>query len=146
MRMCFLRALSLAISAVFLGACFSPKFNSDWKKTEDGRGNGQRWVGRWESEKGTGGRLRAIVQAPQGQDLKVFFEAGWHGFTTAYPVQLQAVAKDEGFKVSGNHNLKSFVGGGLYQYDGTLTAEKFSVRYSSSYDRGTFTLAPEKLP
>lgn len=86
------------------------------------------------------------MQAPQGQDLNVYFEAGWHGFTTAYPVQLSAVGRDGLFKVSGKHNLKSFVGGGLYQYDGSLSKDNFSVRYSSSYDRGTFVLTPTEAP
>ncbi len=145
MRMVFLRLVSVVFSAVCLSACFSPKFNAAWKNAETSGGDARKWSGRWESDRGTGGRLRAVVKAPRGGELKIYFEAGWHGFTTAYPVVLRADAETGGFKVYGEHKLESFVGGGLYKYDGRIAGEKFSVRYASSYDTGTFSLTPEPV-
>jgi hypothetical protein len=140
------RAVPLGLAAVCLTSCFSPKFNAEWRKADNSGAGTQRWAGRWESDRGTGGRLRALVEKPDRGGMNVYFEAGWHGFTTAYPVALRTEAKDGGFKVSGEHRLKSFVGGGMYTYDGSLSREKFSVRYSSSYDSGTFALSPVATP
>ena len=144
MSLCFLRVKNVfvGVAAICLSSCFSPKFNAEWKKAESSGERGRKWVGRWESQKGVGGRLRAVTKTPASGGLNVYFEAGWHGFTTAYPVELRADAQNGSFRVFGEHHLKSFVGGGLYKYDGSLSSDAFSVRYSSSYDSGTFTLAP----
>jgi len=140
---------------IFLGwglsSCISPKFEKAWKRAEAQNAQDatqrstQRWQGRWHSEKhGAGGRLRAVSEAPKSGQCEVFFEAGWHGFTTAYPVALRAETKEKRLFLSGQHDLKSCFGGGVYTYSGTMDGSVFSTRYSSSYDAGTFTL--ESVP
>lgn len=155
--------LSLALTCVLLGGCVSPRFRAAWKKAQETPAGeaGQRWVGRWESQKhGVGGPLRAVLTPPSagapnssGQ-LKAFFEAGWHGFTTAYPVVLQAEAQKHSgsahsqglLSITGQHNLDSWVGGGLYHYSGTMGPDRFEASYQSKYDTGTFTLKPVASP
>jgi hypothetical protein len=72
--------------------------------------------------------------------MAVFFEAGWHGFTTAYPVELQASQKGGVVLVTGEHDLKSWVGGGTYTYSGKIQGNVFTTSYASKYDTGTFSL------
>ena len=83
--------------------------------------------------------------------MSAYFEAKWHGFTTAYPVSLQAESEGKPgsqggssgvFRVFGKHDLKSFVGGGTYTYSGKLTPSKFEAEYESKYDQGVFSLTP----
>lgn len=153
--------------AFALQSCVSPKFERAWKgaslQTSSGgtgapdaavvpRARGQaakesslptRWEGRWHSDKhNAGGRLRAVVQPPVAGRAEIFFEAGWHGFTTAYPVSLVAERKGKSWQLSGEHNLRSCVGGGVYHYTGTIRADQFSANYQSKYDTGTFLLSP----
>ena len=156
--------LLMALMGTLLGGCVSPKFRAAWRKageTPSGEA-GTRWVGRWESHKhGVGGALRAVLTPPSSADpnasgeLRAFFEAGWHGFTTAYPVVLKAEAqKHHGsrkgpgqiFTISGQHDLDSWVGGGLYHYSGTMGPDHFQASYQSKYDTGTFTLKPAESP
>lgn len=157
----FRKFLLMALMGTLLVGCVSPKFRAAWRKageTPSGEA-GRRWVGRWESHKhGVGGPLRAVLTPPSPADpsgsdgsgeLKAFFEAGWHGFTTAYPVVLRAeVQKHQGsskeqgqiFTISGQHDLDSWVGGGLYHYSGTMGPDHFQASYQSKYDTGTFSL------
>ena len=135
-----MRRLMLALLSLCLGACYSPKFERAWKLSEAG-GEGQRWSGRWHSDRhGAGGRLRAVSSAPKDGRMAVFFEAGWHGFTTAYPVELDAAKRGSAVFVTGQHDLKSYVGGGTYNYTGKIQGNTFQTSYTSRYDDGTFAL------
>jgi hypothetical protein len=163
---------ALVFVAVALPSCVSPKFQRAWKGAAPSGGltasgafevgseakvHGRqasrplslpiRWEGRWHSDKhNAGGRLRAVVQPLTGGRADIFFEAGWHGFTTADPVSLAARREGNAFELSGEHNLRSWVGGGVYTYTGSLTAGQFSARYHSKYDTGTFLLTPVPSP
>ena len=64
----------------------------------------------------------------------------------AYPVVLSASRKGKAYQLSGEHNLKSCVGGGVYSYTGSLQADQFSANYHSKYDTGTFLLTPVPSP
>ena len=136
----------LIVAALF-PSCVSPKFEKAWKAVADGDRAGQRWEGRWQSERNThGGRLRAVLKEPAHGRMEAFFEAGWHGFTTAYPVTLEAKQRGKRWDLSGEHHLRSFVGGGTYVYSGSMEAGRFLTRYTSSYDTGSFTLTPVDAP
>lgn len=164
-------ALSLLLVSVAFPSCVSPKFERAWKgaalegvsravgapEVAGGpRSHRQaakplavpiRWQGRWHSDKhNAGGRLRAVVQPPTDGRAEIFFEAGWHGFTTAYPVSLSAQRKGRAYQLSGEHALQSCIGGGVYTYTGSLKAEEFSANYHSKYDTGTFVLTPVPTP
>lgn len=160
----FASPFALLLAAALLPGCVSPKFNRAWKEAAcqsdpaaSLAGGGPsaaskgavpeaiptRWEGRWHSDKRAGGgKLRAVVKPPVDGRSEIFFEAGWHGFITAYPVSLSAKPKGRGFDLSGEHNLKSFPGGGIYHYAGFLSPYTFSVKYQSDYDFGTFRLSP----
>ena len=141
MRLPIRHLLFIAVGLVLSG-CVSPSFERAWKKPS-GESPTQKWAGSWESERhGAKGRLRAVTGAPKDGRVDVFFEAGWHGFTTAYPVLLASENKGGTFLISGQHDLKSFIGGGVYTYSGTMTGDLFFTRYQSKYDTGTFTLKP----
>jgi hypothetical protein len=166
----FVSLLAPVMVAVLLPGCVSPKFERAWKEAANHTGTAApatltdgasrsasrkapqisvptRWQGRWHSDKRDGGgRLRAVVKPPVDGRAEIFFEAGWHGFTTAYPVSLSATRKGKVYELSGEHHLRSFVGGGVYHYSGTLGAEALSARYRSDYDRGTFELSPVPAP
>jgi hypothetical protein len=170
MRPIFL-PLALLLVALALPSCVSPKFERAWKgaaapgasvaaSAHDSADAARlrssavrqpssptRWQGRWHSDRhNAGGRLRAVVQPLADGQAEIFFEAGWHGFTTAYPVSLSAQRKGKAYLLSGEHNLKSCVGGGVYSYTGTLRADQFSANYQSKYDTGTFLLTPAPSP
>lgn len=161
------RFAPLLVSAsvlTLLSGCVSPKFERAWKEAGEQAGSAApvadgsprsagggaagivvptRWQGRWHSDKRDGGGpLRAVVQPPVDGRVAIFFEAGWHGFTTAYPVSLSARQKGKVYALSGEHNLRSLVGGGVYHYTGTLGADALSAKYRSNYDIGTFQLSP----
>lgn len=141
-----MRSLILGVLGVFLSGCVSLKFERAWRRAEDD-GSTQRWTGHWQSERHQArGRLRAVSREPRDGKCEVFFEAGWHGFTTAYPVVLNAEQKSGVLLLSGQHDLKSWVGGGTYTYSGAISGGVFSTRYASKYDSGTFTLAPVAAP
>jgi hypothetical protein len=153
-----------ALAVTLLPGCVSPKFERAWKEAGEQAGSAApvaaggprtagdtaprlavptRWQGRWHSDKRDGGgRLRAVVQPPVDGRAEIFFEAGWHGFTTAYPVSLSATKKGKAYELAGEHNLRSCVGGGVYHYTGSLGADAVSAKYRSDYDTGTFQLSP----
>jgi len=81
-----------------------------------------------------------VSSAPKDGRIAVFFEAGWHGFTTAYPVELDAAKRGSAVFVTGQHDLKSFVGGGTYNYTGKIQGNTFQTSYTSRHDEGTFAL------
>ena len=163
--------LALLLIVAILPSCVSPKFERAWKtaaapgasatagapdNAEAPRLRGPltkppllptRWQGRWHSERrDSGGRLRAVVQPLRDGQAAIFFEAGWHGFTTAYPVSLSARRHGMVYQLTGEHNLESLVGGGIYRYTGSIQADRFSVNYHSKYDTGTFLLTPVPGP
>jgi hypothetical protein len=92
--------------------------------------------------------LRAVVTPGQSKDdVHAFFEARWHGFTTAYEVPMRVERPRKGEPVlRGEHDLKSLFGGGKYFYKGTLNNEDFRARYESAYDTGTFELHKTATP
>lgn len=143
-----LLGLGLGAVAVASTGCTSFRFKKAWREAEAS----ERWEGSWKSAlRGNGGALRAIVKSPQQEERKqvldVFFEAHWHGFVTAYPVSLKQEIprrKDQPRAVRGEHDLKSFPGGGVYHYTGDLSAGEFKVEYRSAYDTGEFVLHPAR--
>ncbi|RFC45717.1 MAG: hypothetical protein DVB28_000420 [Verrucomicrobia bacterium] len=161
-----MRCFFFTFVGLSLSSCVSPKFERAWRGAA-GEPVVQKWEGVWKSEQhGAGGRLRALTGVPKGGHigvpkgghigvpkgghigvpkvghLDVFFEARWHGFTTAYPVVLNVEKKRGLFLISGEHDLKSCIGGGPYSYSGTMTGDLFFARYSSRYDSGTFSMKP----
>lgn len=142
--------ITAGISLLIGSGCTSFRFNRAWRVAAQGQPAGaERWEGHWDSDRhGNGGRLRAVVTPGHSKDsVTAFFEARWHGFTTAYEVPMRVERPRKGEPVlKGEHDLKSFFGGGRYSYRGTLNTEDFRARYESAYDTGTFELHRAALP
>lgn len=142
------RAL-LALLCGVLAACSS--FDARWRAAEDpataqGR---SRWEGRWTSEKHTGlgggaagGKLRCVLEPPAAGSVQAAFRAHWKIFTSDYTMPLTPV-RGSRTDYRGTHELPAIFGG-TYRYTARIAGDRFTARYDSSYDHGTFTL--ERLP
>ena len=161
----------LAILCGALAACSS--FDAKWRAAENpATAQGRtRWEGRWTSAKHTsreggpeGGRLRAVLTELHipagsylqpgpphgpGNPLRADFRANWLAFASSYHMTLTPVpgARTD---YRGTHELPAIFGG-TYRYTARIAGDRFTARYESSYDRGTFTLqrlrrAKDSLP
>lgn len=142
----------LAAALGALSACSS--FNAEWSAagnpaTAQGR---TRWDGRWTSATHRtragapeGGRLRCVL-APTvpasgagGTGLRAAFRANWLAFTSDYTMEFQPV-KGSRTEFRGTHELPAIFGG-TYRYTARMAGDRFTTRYDSSYDHGTFELS-----
>ncbi len=151
------RAL-LALGCGALAACSS--FDAQWQAAENSAPTSgvTRWEGRWASAQHTvrggapeGGRLRAVLAemqlppgppAERGRPLRADFRANWKSFASSYTMTLTPVpGSPTDFR--GTHELPAIFGG-TYRYTARIRGDRCMAHYSSSYDRGTFTL--RRLP
>ena len=133
--------LFLAFLVLSLTACSS--FEHDWRRTSTAGDNfAGKWDGRWTSAKhrGAGGRLRCILTKVDARQYQARFKANWLAFTSTYAVTLQAEQRGGRLIFRGSHDLGALFGG-EYRYEGEATAQRFTARYDSSYDRGTFEMS-----
>lgn len=143
-----------------LAACSS--FDAQWRAAEKpATAPGlTRWEGVWTSAKHAapgggpaGGRLRAVLTelhipagsylppgpAPgRGSPLRADFRANWSAFAASYRLTLSPVPGSP-TEFRGSHELPAIFGG-TYRYTARIAGDRFTARYDSSYDRGTFTL------
>jgi len=64
----------------------------------------------------------------------------WKIFHIGYSVDMKAEAQTGGvFKTTGENDL-GWWGGGVYHYEGTVSATNFLATYKSEYDHGTFEM------
>jgi hypothetical protein len=114
-----------------------------------------RWEGRWTSEKHrtmeggpVGGRLLAVVEPEAKQALNAHFHANWMIFSNDYRLTLEPVAPEtnrtSGRKYRGTHELPKLFGG-PYRYEAGISGDRFTARYTSTYDHGTFALQRVKM-
>lgn len=147
------RRLLLVLWPVLATACSS--FDAHWRAAGSG-GVASRWDGRWTSEKHVtgsgkpvGGRLRAVFEPAAQERLTARFRANWTIFTSDYTMTFEAKEPAAGPRRSGareftgEHELPK-VFGGVYRYTARLAGDRFTARYTSSYDHGTFSL--QRLP
>ncbi len=144
----FARVFALLVSALGAGC-------SSFQKKWDAVGapgkyeHASRWDGRWTSahHKGAGGepeggRLRCVVE-PHGAQFTAHFHANWAAFSADYTVPFAPKAGDgkkhQPMEFSGAHELPKIFGG-TYHYDAEMARDRFTARYSSTYDTGTFAL------
>ena len=131
-----------------LAACSS--FEARWRAAEkpDTAGSLTRWEGRWTSEKHTepggapaGGRLRCVLEPAAEEKLHALFRAHWMAFTSDYEMSLAPAGSGRAARAEfrGTHELPKIFGG-TYRYTAHIVGDRFSARYDSSYDLGTFTL------
>jgi hypothetical protein len=101
-----------------------------------------RWDGKWRSEKhkGSGGRLRGVM-IPQGKDAyRAEFKANWLVFSSTYTVNFQTETRRGEVHFQGEHDLGPLFGG-VYNFIGRATPDRFHASYDSSYDRGIFEMS-----
>ena len=99
------------------------------------------WDGRWQSKAGHGGDgLKAIVSRTGQETYLVRFRAKYWGiFESDQQVNLRAISA-EPFKARGTEDL-GYLKGGWYQYEATITPQRFDATYKSEHDHGEFNLA-----
>jgi hypothetical protein len=157
-RLWNLRVLFLVLA---LSASGCTKFERQWSGKEraaavgparagaDAAYRSTRWDGRWVSDVHRGvisgepesGRLRCILTPIDADHYHAQFKANWLWFSSGYSTVLKTTGKGRTRKVAGEHRL-SAIFGGVYKYWGTIGPDRFSLSYTSSYDRGRFDLAP----
>lgn len=145
----FLTSLALAAVLGLFSACSS--FDSRWKAAKTDA-KATRWEGKWTSEKhhksdgsAMGGRLRCILEPQDAGRLAAQFRANWLIFASDYsmtlePVRPGPVARRGGVReYRGTQTLPAMFGG-IYRYEAQIDGDRFTARYTSSYDHGTFAL------
>ena len=149
--------LLLVLLCGALAACSS--FDAEWRAAADRTtAHGPtRWDGRWTSEKHrtlrgepSGGRLRCVLTeaatncfpakspARPAQALRASFHANWKVFSSDYTMTLTPLSGSR-TDFRGTHELPAIFGG-TYRYTAHIAGDRFTARYDSSYDRGTFDL------
>ena len=150
-----MKPVALSLSILTLALCAGcTSFQKKWDAVgQPGRyEQASRWDGRWTSARhktanGTpdGGRLRCVIENAGQPGMLAHFHANWQIFAADYDVKFAPVAPGRSRKggsiveLRGTHELpKAF--GGTYRYDARIVGDRFSARYDSSYDGGTFEM------
>ena len=95
------------------------------------------------------GRLRCILE-PVDARMFANFHANWMIFASDYTVVLDPVrpgptkSRATAREYRGTHELPAMFGG-TYHYEARIAGDRFTARYTSSYDHGTFTLQRVRL-
>lgn len=118
-------------------------FENAWQSARDGRLEGH-WIGNWQSEVNEHhGELRCVLQQIDGNHFRAFIHAQYAKFMrVCYSIELHLEQMAERLHLEGEADLGELAGG-MYHYDGTLTATNLDCRYECKYDHGTFSLQRE---
>ena len=140
------RLSTVVVLALFSG-CSS--FQKKWDAVgQPGKyEHASRWDGRWTSARHksasgpAGGRLRCVIEPVADSRVLAHFRANWEAFSANYDVTFEPKSKRGGEvrEFRGSHDLPKIFGG-TYRYDARIAGDRFSARYDSSYDSGTFQL------
>ena len=143
----------MAITALAMCAGCS-SFDAKWRAAEGVAGSryASRWEGRWTSEhhktlsgSASGGRLRCVIEPVDDRRIIAHFHANWLTFSGDYSVPLRAKrsvpppGSAAVVEYAGTHELPK-VFGGVYHYVAWISADRFTARYTSTYDRGRFEM------
>ena len=141
------RLSTLMVLALFAG-CSS--FHKKWDAVgQPGKyERASRWEGRWTSGhhktptgSPAGGRLRCVIEPVNDTRILAHFHANWQAFSADYSVPFDVTLRSHGKPVAfrGTQELPKIFGG-TYHYDARISGDRFSARYGSSYDAGTFEM------
>lgn len=140
------RILAAIVAAGALTAmCGCSSFDNDWNAAAGfAVGIEGRWEGTWNSDaSGHHGELRCLVTRRSDGGFDARYHArysGWCGTVSfEYTVPLTAQRGADGWKLRGNADL-GWLAGGVYEYDGLATVDRFFCNYDASEDHGVFTL------
>jgi hypothetical protein len=132
----------LAVAALLVG-CSS--FNREWNRLAKSNaslpGITGLWEGNWQSGANDhSGQLRCIVTQQDTNRYSAKFKARYQVVLSfSYTVDLEAEQTGELWRISGREDLGSLAGG-IYQYDGQVSATNLFATYRSRYDHGTFQM------
>ena len=140
--------LSACLALALFAGCSS--FHEKWNAAgQPGKyRHASRWEGRWTSGyhktlagSPAGGRLRCVIEPVDEARILAHFHANWQAFSADYSVPFEVTLRSHGKPVAfrGTHELPKIFGG-TYRYDARVSGDRFSARYSSSYDSGTFEM------
>lgn len=144
-------------AALMLGGCSS--FEREWKSAAHRPVAGSTaradrfagaWDGQWTSEKhrlpsgaAAGGRLRCVFTPIDETHYRARFHADWLVFATGYEAIFTAERRGSVLAFRGEHDLGAIFGG-VYRYEGRVTAEQFHARFASRSDFGRFEMGRVK--
>ncbi len=137
--------LVLAFALAAAGGCSS--FNRDWNSAmrREHEGVAGCWLGTWTSEtNGHHGGLRCIL-TPRAENMyDARFRATYCG-VIPFEQSVVLTGADSGglWRFRGEKDL-GWVAGGLYEYAGEASQQKFMARYTSEKDRGVFEMTRPK--
>src|SRR5262249_10893638 len=138
----FIRSVSHLLAAVFNDRS---EFERCWKTyrvpTSGADPFEGQWVGEWQSEaNGHRGELRCLLTHTEPEVWQARFHATYaRVLRVCYSVLLKASGAGETLRLKGEADL-GMLAGGIYEYEGQLSAEMFNSKYRCKYDHGTFTL------
>jgi hypothetical protein len=135
-------AVGLGLIAALAG-CSS--FDNDWQAAQGfAAGIEGRWEGTWSSDaNGHEGGLRCLVTRRSDEGFDARYHATYSGFcgtvSFEYTVPIKVRSGPDGWHLQGQADL-GWLAGGVYEYDGLATPERFFCNYEASEDHGIFTL------
>lgn len=129
---------------VLMAGCST--FEADWRHAvlqapaKSGSPEGV-WQGTWLSHKnGHTGELRCIVTQKSPDQFEYRFKATyWKLFRYSYIANLSTTCQEDRCLFKGEEDL-GFLAGGIYHYDGGITATNFNATYSCKFDNGVFQM------
>ena len=123
-----------------------PDFERAWNSAEQAESSGSALAGRWEGEwvseaNGHRGALRCVL-SERGEGR---YEARFHAryakvLRVCYAIELGGTPSANGVRLKGHADLGRLAGG-IYEYEGEVTANRLVCTYRCRYDHGTFRLA-----
>ena len=131
---------------LLVGGCSS--FDRDWEaslpQSRPGLPTGC-WEGRWYSDgSGHHGSLRCIITRRDNSEFDARYYATYSWwilpFTFEYTVPLSIVREGDAWHSRGSAELRCWVAGGLYEYEGRAAGDEFVATYQSDFERGVFRL------
>jgi len=134
---------TLAALALFQTGCST--FNRDWNQARKHPAQGIEgaWDGQWISDvNGHNGRLRCLIERPDGQGYVARYRANYWGilrFGYSVPLEVQPQSTNGSWSFQGEANLGKLAGG-VYRYEGSASTNQFQSSYHSKYDHGQFQL------
>jgi hypothetical protein len=137
----FLQGITHTLAAVTANCS---DFSAAWEGIGDDDFVMTRWEGEWRSgANGHHGGLRCVLKEEGQGKVKAYFRAKYSSILrVCYSVELHfdaSLQADPRRKVAGEADLGQLAGG-VYRYEGELSAEEFSCNYTCQYDHGLFQL------
>lgn len=128
---------------LWITVCGCSGFQRDWSRAakEEFTGIAGRWEGTWESDaSGHKDKLRCLLTPIDAQTYEARFRAKYRKVLSfSYTATFTGYHTNGAFYFSGEADLGKLAGG-VYSYDGNITADRFFSTYQSKYDHGTFHL------